>query len=115
MDALFWGRCSIAVCIDGCLASLFHLQEVELLRMAVSSQCRGLGFGRLLVSAAIEFAKKKGYSQIVLGTSHKQRSARRLYEKCGFQSDRSFFVFHYGIPFYIYRYSYSIADDGIDS
>src|SRR6266540_2853768 len=56
----------------------------ELKRMYVSKEYRGLGIGQRMLNRAIDFAKKFGYSRILLDSSHSLIPAGRLYFKNGF-------------------------------
>jgi GNAT superfamily N-acetyltransferase len=50
----------------------------------VSDALRGRGVGTMLMDAAMEFCRDKGYSQTYLWTFAGLSAARRLYEKAGF-------------------------------
>lgn len=56
----------------------------ELKRMYVSSYFRQLGLGQKLLDIAIDFARKAGYSRMVLDSSKMLYAARALYLKNGF-------------------------------
>ena len=56
----------------------------ELKRMYVLSAFRQLGLGQKLLDIAIDFAKRVGYSTIVLDSSKALHAARALYLKNGF-------------------------------
>ncbi len=56
----------------------------ELKRMYVSSDFRQLGLGQELLNIAIDFARKVGYSRMVLDSSKMLYAARALYLKNGF-------------------------------
>lgn len=56
----------------------------ELKRMYVLSAFRQLGLGQKLLDIAIDFAKRVGYSTIVLDSSKALHGARALYLKNGF-------------------------------
>ena len=62
----------------------YPLQEADLYRMAVSWNCQGLGVGRRLVAAAIDFAAEQGFSTLILRTSHIIQ-AHLFYQKTGFR------------------------------
>ena len=55
-----------------------------LAKMAVQSDCRGKGYGRWLVTAAIAFARARGATGMFLVSDEKLRDALRLYEATGF-------------------------------
>ena len=74
--------------------------------MAVSAKCQGLGIGRQLLKHAIAFAKESGYSDIVLETSQNQQQAIHFYKKNGFTVVQTFHVWHYLVPFKIYKFRY---------
>ena len=52
--------------------------------MAVSWNCQGLGIGRRLVNAVIDFAAEQEFSTVILRTSHIIQ-AHLFYEKTGFR------------------------------
>jgi putative acetyltransferase len=57
----------------------------ELSKMAVSSELRGHGVGRKLLTAAIDHARELGARSLFLGSSKKLANAVHLYEALGFQ------------------------------
>lgn len=58
--------------------------EAELHLLGVRLEYRKYGLGRMLVDAAIENARRSGYSKLILWTQLSMRSAQRLYESAGF-------------------------------
>lgn len=57
----------------------------ELAKMAVTPSHKGRGIGRLLMNAAIDFARGRGKCEIVLLTNSTLTPALRLYESVGFE------------------------------
>lgn len=57
--------------------------QVKLRQMAVSEQMQGTGTGRLLVLAAEQWAKERGFGEI---TMHARMTATGFYEKLGYQA-----------------------------
>jgi len=72
------------------------VQEASLYRMAVSSSCQGLGVGRSLVQAVVDFSKEQNFQTIILYTSHIIQ-AHRFYQKVGFVISNEFNHWHYRI------------------
>ena len=58
--------------------------EFELAKMAVSKAVRGLGMGRLLCVAAINYARDMGATRVWLESNTKAEAAVKLYESVGF-------------------------------
>ncbi len=61
----------------------FH-STCELKRMFVSKEYRKLGIGQGLLDMTLDFARKAGYSKILLYSSSDLKAARNLYLKNGF-------------------------------
>ena len=59
----------------------------ELSKMAVDSSYQGLGIGRMLINACIDFAKRKSAEEIFLITNDKLLPALVLYNSSGFELD----------------------------
>ncbi|MFD1739423.1 GNAT family N-acetyltransferase [Bacillus salitolerans] len=51
----------------------------------VEPNVRGTGYGQRLVEKAINFSKENGFKSIVLWTNCELKSARRIYERFGFE------------------------------
>lgn len=58
--------------------------EAELHLLGVRPEYRKYGLGRMLIDAAIENARRSGYSKLILWTQLSMGSAQRLYESAGF-------------------------------
>lgn len=56
----------------------------ELKMMYLYNSCQGMGFGRKLLTHAIQYASALGYQKMRLDTTRESRSAMCLYEKNGF-------------------------------
>ena len=54
--------------------------------LAVAPQAEGQGVGRLLISAAEDWTREKGYRRLTLDVFAGNGRARRVYEKAGFMS-----------------------------
>ena len=61
----------------------FH-SACELKRMFVSKEYRKLGIGQKMLDMTLDFARKAGYSKILLYSSSDLKAARTLYLKNGF-------------------------------
>lgn len=57
----------------------------ELRKLFLLSEGRGLGLGKKLSEACLQYAKRKGYKKCYLDTLRSMESAIALYEKLGFK------------------------------
>lgn len=64
---------------------LFDTEYGEVKRMYVRPQCRGLGFGTLMLNHLAAYALQQGVEVLRLETGIYQLAAISLYERCGFQ------------------------------
>ncbi len=54
------------------------------LAVSIHPEVQGLGLGRALVEAALEWARRSGVTRIELGVLASNLRAQRLYQSCGF-------------------------------
>lgn len=69
-----------------CAVIRLNDQVFELAKMAVSSKARGHGYGDLLISCVIDFAKQAGAERLILLSNTQLQPAIALYQKHGFKS-----------------------------
>ena len=70
----------------GCIA-ITHVEDkvAQLRYFFLEPELRGLGIGTELVNKALDFCREKKYEKVFLWTVSAQKTARRLYEKAGFE------------------------------
>ena len=92
----FWtkhpGNCFLVACLSsdpdkvvGCVAyKSVGSNTVQVNRMSVARDFRGLGVGRKLMETVLERAKQGGFSRVYLTTGNGHETAMKLYRKIGF-------------------------------
>ena len=90
------GRAGLALCrVDGQIQALGGWRAepegalghvVELTKIMVHPDARGLGLGRLVVDALVDGADSFGAELLTLGVRGNNFGARALYEACGFET-----------------------------
>jgi DNA-binding MarR family transcriptional regulator/GNAT superfamily N-acetyltransferase len=70
----------------GCVFCMRKTDSTAQLRLLlVEPHTRGLGLGGRLAAECVSFARRAGYSEIVLWTNDVLHAARRIYQRAGFQ------------------------------
>ncbi|HEV8134015.1 MAG TPA: GNAT family N-acetyltransferase [Pyrinomonadaceae bacterium] len=72
--------------VGTCAVVRLNDRVFELAKMAVSSEAQGRGYGDLLISSVINFAKEAGAERLILVSNTQLKPAIALYEKHGFKS-----------------------------
>ena len=75
----------MACCALRPLDNVDYSNACEIRRLYVRPVHRGLGLGRRLTEAQMDFARMQGYSCMLLDTLSEMEAARALYEDLGFQ------------------------------
>ena len=77
----------------------------------VDESTRGLGVGKQLVAAAMQFVREAGFRECRLATQRCLRAARRLYERAGFKEAGEVWFEGFGNGTMELRYVWSRADE----
>ncbi|WP_088838805.1 N-acetyltransferase [Listeria sp. ILCC792] len=78
-------------------------KTIEIMNIAILEEKRGLGYGKNLITQAINIAQKYGARTIELGTGNSSVSQLALYQKCGFRMthiEKDYFTKHYPEPIF---------------
>ena len=70
----------------GYISSARALDELQMINLAVRSDCRGKGFAKLLLSSLDEFCREEKIESISLEVRQSNVAAISLYEKQGYQA-----------------------------
>ncbi len=76
---------ALACCALRPLDNVDYSNACEIRRLYVRPVHRGLGMGRRLTEAQMDFARMQGYSYMLLDTLSEMEAARALYQDLGFQ------------------------------
>ena len=68
----------------GCYKPFDH-ETVEIKRMFVKPENRGLGISKMILAELEKWAKESGYKKAILETGSKQHEAIQLYHKVGYK------------------------------
>lgn len=68
----------------GCFKK-YNITTVELKRMFVLPEARGLGLAQIIIKALEEEARSQNFNKMILETLYKQVEAISLYQKVGFE------------------------------
>ena len=73
------------VAVGTCAVVRLSAERYELAKMAVRPESQGRGYGSLLISAAVAFARDAGARTMMLESNSRLAPALKLYEKHGFR------------------------------
>ena len=76
---------AVGCCALRALDNVDYAEACEMRRLYVDPNFRGLGIGRRLVEAQLDFARITGYRCVLLDTLSDMEAARALYEELGFE------------------------------
>lgn len=68
-----------------CIKHTLEFTSADIESVVVSTKCRGLGYGKELVTAMVEAAKKMNVHHIQLTSRPSRVAANRLYQDLGFE------------------------------
>lgn len=72
--------------ILGCYVLIeISVDRVELVNIAVLENKQGLGIGKKLLLHLFDYAKQKGYKEIIVGTGNSSIDQIAFYQKAGFR------------------------------
>lgn len=70
--------------VGTCALVWYNDSWLELIKMAVTDEFKGLGIGKKLLEHCINDARKMGADKLILETAEELKTAISLYEKAGF-------------------------------
>ena len=102
------GECYVSVTRDEEIVGVYVLLQLdertaEIMNVAVAEHMQGKGLGKKLVLHALNVAKSKGMSKVVIGTGNSSIGQLALYQKCGFRITgiiEDFFTQNYPEPIF---------------
>ena len=71
--------------LAGYACTQIHGEQAQIIRLAISPQWQGHGFGRYLLADALDFAAQRGVDFITLNTQWHNVTSQRLYKGFGFR------------------------------
>ncbi|MFI0546256.1 MAG: GNAT family N-acetyltransferase [Brachymonas sp.] len=80
-----------------------HLGAVKMRRLFVRPAFRGLGLGKFLAEAALDFARMQGYACVLLDTLDTLDIAHHTYEELNFYEITPYYNSHFGGAHYLKR------------
>lgn len=106
------GRCFVLKLDLDVIVGVMVLQEIalhklEIKNIAVSEQHQGLGFGKLMLNFALDYATKSGYQKLTIATGNSSIGQLALYQKVGFE------IVDIVKDYFIRNYSEPIFENGI--
>lgn len=82
---IFFAVTDQGCCLGTCALKRLSENQVELVKMGVEENLRGLGVGQKLIEECLKYAKTQGFKSVLIISNTSLKAAIHLYKKNGFQ------------------------------